>query len=290
MKRIYHNIFIVFIGMLVLSSCNCDVTPKRRIVESFDETPISYEVYGKGDATLIFVHGWSCDSRYWNEQVNHFAQKYRVITVDLAGHGHSGSGRTDYALTSFAKDIQAVVEHEGSKKNILIGHSMGGEVILETALLLHNSVAAIVGVDTLHDIESQFSTDQIEEILKPLESNFRVGTQEFVRGMVREDISTAALNDWIAADMSSANPHVALSAIKQYLKYFVDGRLTKIAEEIKVPVHVINSNFYPTDLEGNKRHFSSFHAIIIPDTDHFLMLKKSSLFNDALDEIIQQTF
>src|SRR4030042_2442379 len=57
---------------------------------SSDGIPISYEVRGKGEPALIFVHGWCCDRSYWNEQLPHFAQKYKVVSVDLAGHGESG--------------------------------------------------------------------------------------------------------------------------------------------------------------------------------------------------------
>src|SRR3972149_3135128 len=73
-------------------------------VQSFDGEMISYNVYGSGDVTLLFVHGWSCDSRYWREQVPYFAKKYRVVTVDLAGHGHSGQNRKIYSQESFGQD------------------------------------------------------------------------------------------------------------------------------------------------------------------------------------------
>ncbi len=58
------------------------------VVSSADGTPIAYESQGTGEPTLILVHGWSCDARYWREQVMHFAARHRVVTVDLAGHGH----------------------------------------------------------------------------------------------------------------------------------------------------------------------------------------------------------
>ena len=42
---------------------------------SKDGTPISYEIYGNGEPTLVFVHGWSCDARYWRAQLPHFSKK-----------------------------------------------------------------------------------------------------------------------------------------------------------------------------------------------------------------------
>ncbi|MFA5323582.1 MAG: alpha/beta hydrolase, partial [Smithella sp.] len=91
------------------------------IVPSKDGTPISYEVYGSGEPTLVFVHGWSCDSRYWRAQVPHFSKEHRVVTLDLAGHGHSGMTRKNYSMVSFGEDVQAVTEATGRSNVILIG-------------------------------------------------------------------------------------------------------------------------------------------------------------------------
>ena len=98
---------------------------------------------------LVFVHGWSCDSRYWRAQIPYFSQKYRIALVDLAGHGHSGFGRSNYTMGSFGEDVLAVVEALGAEKVILIGHSMGGIVIAEAARLMPEKVLGLIGVDTL---------------------------------------------------------------------------------------------------------------------------------------------
>ncbi|MGD9159180.1 MAG: alpha/beta hydrolase [Desulfobacteraceae bacterium] len=82
---------------------------------------------------MAFVHGWSYDSRYWQNQVPVFSKKYRVVVVDLAGHGHSGMSRINYRMSYFGEDVKAVTEAVGSKQVILIGHSMGGAVIVEAA-------------------------------------------------------------------------------------------------------------------------------------------------------------
>jgi len=97
-----------------------------RIALSKDGTPISYEIYGNGEPILVFIHGWNCDARYWRAQVPYFSKAHRVITLDLAGHGHSGMNRSTYTMKAFGEDVQAVMEATGSGRVILIGHSMGG--------------------------------------------------------------------------------------------------------------------------------------------------------------------
>ena len=137
-------ILLVLAGCLALTApAFAGMQPKTvwpRIVPSADGTSISYEVYGAGEPTLVFVHGWSCDARYWRAQVPHFSRKHRVVVLDLAGHGHSGSSRTRYTMGSFGEDVRAVTQASGGSRVILIGHSMGGTVIVEAARLMPDRV------------------------------------------------------------------------------------------------------------------------------------------------------
>ena len=52
-----------------------------------DGTTLAYEEHGTGEPALVFVHGWTCDSSSWTEQVAAFSKKYRVITLDLPVSG-----------------------------------------------------------------------------------------------------------------------------------------------------------------------------------------------------------
>jgi pimeloyl-ACP methyl ester carboxylesterase len=79
-----------------------------RVIPSKDGIPISFEVYGTGEPTLVFVHGWSCDARYWRAQVPHFSKNHRVVTIDLAGHGHSGTTRSDMPAAPPAVALSAM--------------------------------------------------------------------------------------------------------------------------------------------------------------------------------------
>lgn len=110
----------IFVAVLFLSVGAAPAQTKwPQIVLYKDCTPISYETHGSGETTLIFIHGWSCDARYWREQLPYFSKKYRVVTIDLAGHGHSGSTRSQYTMKAFGEDVQAVVEKTGSHNVIL---------------------------------------------------------------------------------------------------------------------------------------------------------------------------
>src|SRR5262245_37180377 len=76
---------------------------------------------GKGKATLVFVHGWTCDSSSWSGQVSALAPKYRVITLDLPGHGQSASpAHGKFSMDLFAQAVEAVREESKADRIVLV--------------------------------------------------------------------------------------------------------------------------------------------------------------------------
>ncbi|MCK4984552.1 MAG: alpha/beta hydrolase [Desulfobacterales bacterium] len=257
------------------------------VVPSKDGTPISYEIYGAGESTLVFVHGWSCDARYWRAQLPHFAENHRVVTLDLAGHGHSGTTRSQYTMRAFGEDVKAVIEATGSRRVILIGHSMGGSVIAEAARLMPNRVKGLIGVDTLENIEYPITREELKKMIAPLEKDFRAGSRQFVEEMISPQ-TDPQLREWILSDMSAAPPAVALSAMNNMMSQYITGEAAKIFDEIRIPVITVNGDMWPVNYEANRRHMLSFDAIVLKGADHFLMLNRPEQFNRALETAISK--
>jgi len=255
------------------------------VVPSKDGTPISYEIYGVGEPSLVFVHGWSCDARYWRAQLSHFSKNHRVVVLDLAGHGHSGSTRSKYTMKAFGEDVQAVTEATNSQSVILIGHSMGGSVIAEAARLMPNRVIGIVGVDTLDNIEYPLTREELDQMLAPLKSDFQAGSRQFVKEMISSETNPLT-REWILSDISSAPPAVALSAMNEMMSQYITGEAAKIFDEILIPVFAVNGDLWPINYEANRRHMFSFDAIVLKEADHFLMMDRTEKFNNALEKAI----
>lgn len=275
-------------AMVFIVSC-CPKTPSAQIhcVESSDGEVISYNVYGDGEITLVFVHGWSCDSRYWREQVPVFSKRYKVVTIDLAGHGHSGQNRKMYSLESFAQDVNVVMEDIDAKNVILIGHSFGGEIVSEAARLSPKRVIGIIGVDTLQDIEQWYSREQARKLIgiDGFKKDFKASVKVFVEGMLGKDIKPE-LKEWIIDDMSSAPPNVGISALEEYTGTIADKKMISVFKEVKAPVICINADLWPTNIEANRRHMQSFDAEIMKGVGHFPMLERPEEFNRLLENCI----
>jgi pimeloyl-ACP methyl ester carboxylesterase len=257
------------------------------VVPSRDGTPISFEIYGTGEPTLVFVHGWSCDARYWRAQLPYFTKNHRVVMLDLAGHGHSGMTRSQYTMRAFGEDVRAVTEVTGSRRVILIGHSMGGSVIAEAARIMPSRVIGLIGIDTLENIEYLMTREELERMIAPLEKNFRTGSRQFVDEMISPK-TNPQLREWILSDMSAAPPAVALSAMSNMMSQYITGEAAKIFDEIRVPVITVNGDMWPVNYEANRRHMLSFDAIVLKGADHFLMLNRTEQFNRALKKAISE--
>jgi len=95
---------------------------------------------------MVFIHGWTGNVELWNASYSAFP-KYRVIVVDLIGHGKSDQPQTEYTMELFARGVDAVLKKAGVSKAILIGHSMGMPVARQFYRAHPERVLGIVNVD-----------------------------------------------------------------------------------------------------------------------------------------------
>jgi hypothetical protein len=90
-----------------------------------DGTKIEYTAAGKGRTAIVLIHGWTCDRTLWDAQVEALKGRYRVLAVDLPGHGASGAA-PDYSMRRFARAVEAVMRAEKIERAVLAGHSSFG--------------------------------------------------------------------------------------------------------------------------------------------------------------------
>lgn len=278
--RSLFSFIIVLLSCLMLTGCG---SVQKRYVLSPDDVVISYDVQGKGKPALVFVHGWCGDKRYWSYQVPYFAQRYRVVAIDLGGHGASSLNRRRWSMKAFGADVAAVIEMLKLNQVILIGHSMGGSVIIEAARLEPDRIIALVGVDTYHDVEAEYPRDQIEEFVDGFMQNFKEEADKFARDMFPPG-SDSNIVERVVEDMSSAPPWVGISALQEYFFYDVKEAL----KDVRVPIYCINTDLVPTDVEAGRRHAVSFDVKLMPGLSHFIMIEDPETFNKLLDETISE--
>ncbi len=97
---------------------------------TFDGTKIRYYDIGskKAKKALVLVHCWTCNVDFWKDSYAAFPD-YRVIAMDLPGHGMSDKPKIDYSMEYFAKSVDAVMKKAGVKKAVLAGHADSAQIL-----------------------------------------------------------------------------------------------------------------------------------------------------------------
>jgi pimeloyl-ACP methyl ester carboxylesterase len=257
--------------------------PVTGTVESADGVPIVYESRGAGDVALLFVHGWSCNREFWREQVDVFDDDYRVVTLDLGGHGASGTMRDPWRVRGLAADVVAVSDALALERIVLVGHSMGGPVSLEAAHRLHGRVLGVVAVDALQNAEFEFPTEIVDRMLEGMRADYPGSVERMFSGMA--STMQPELKDWVVAQAKQATPEVAVALMADYSA--ID--MAALFRGAGVPIRAINatSEQYPTDVEVNRRH-ADFDVVEMDGVGHFLQLERPDEFNAHLKMIVTE--
>ena len=94
---------------------------------------IYYEDVGRGEP-LILIHGLGSSTQDWEYQIPELQKYFRVIAIDVRGHGRSGKPVETYSIQTFANDIKALIKHLELDKPHIVGISMGGMIAFQLAV------------------------------------------------------------------------------------------------------------------------------------------------------------
>lgn len=253
---------------------------------SADGIPIRYDVCGSGRTALVFVHGGLGNRGVWEEQVGYFAPKYRVVTLDLAGHGESGPGREDWTIEAFAEDVLAVVNKLDLEQAILIGHSFATRVILETARMAPERVIGLVSADgNFDDIEAFLTRGAIEgtEEGKALLAAFRSDPLGTVRALPLFQHSRKEVAERVFRESATVPAEVAEGTFQSFWRH--DFNAEKLAE-VKAPIVAINADFHDNDIEAAERY--GIEMKLMSGVGHSLMLEDAATFNRLLEATVER--
>src|SRR5450756_460842 len=91
------------------------------------DSALFYEDKGQGDA-ILFIPGFGGVGSFWNQQIQYFRGRFRVITIDQRGTGASARSRQTYSLDQMAEDARLVLDAANVRSAIVVGHSTGGAI------------------------------------------------------------------------------------------------------------------------------------------------------------------
>jgi pimeloyl-ACP methyl ester carboxylesterase len=161
---------------------------------------------------------------------------------------------------------------------------MGGPIALEAARRMPERVVGIVPVDTLQNVESKLTPEQLEGVFKAMEADFKGASANLMNQFFFSPSTPAAVKERVLADIASRSPDTAIAIMKGIFAYDAAPAL----KEFKVPIRAINSDLNPTSLEVNRKYAPQFDVVIIKGTGHYPMLEDPTRFNALLTDILRQ--
>jgi pimeloyl-ACP methyl ester carboxylesterase len=227
---------------------------------------------------VVFVHGWTCDETSWQNQVPVISKEYRVITLDLPGHGKSDPPRDGrFTLDLFAGAIEAVRKEARANRVVLVGHSMGVPVARHYARLFPARTVALVLVDGA--------------LLTPAEAASRAGFPQRMAGpegrKYREQViqtmfssaTTPEEKQHILSMMLAAPETTAVGAMHVMLEPAATGDYV-----LRVPALGIFAG--PESRAYMTRLFPLLDFHQVQGSGHFIMMDKPEEFNRLLLEFL----
>jgi pimeloyl-ACP methyl ester carboxylesterase len=137
----------------------------------YKNTKISFTDSGKGTA-IVLLHGFLENKKMWKEYVDLFSENYRVITIDLLGHGESDCLGYVHSMEDNANAVHEVLDHLKIEKAIILGHSMGGYVGLAFAELFPKNINKLVLLNSSSKADSHEKKINRNRAIKAVKQNY----------------------------------------------------------------------------------------------------------------------
>ena len=253
-----------------------------------DNCKIYYEEHGKGKP-VVLIHGWSCNHHYFKKQIPVFAEKYKVVTLDL--RGHCDSERPEHGLTMprFAQDVHELIDYLELKDVTLLGWSMGAEIIFEYVKQYGcDNLAKIVSVDMSakimaeadegwpHAVFGKYDRADTLAQLDAIATEWKGVAEGFVPVMFSDGPCQEEI-PWVLSETMKNTPHV-MSAM--WVAIMIND-YRKVVETISVPTLITygtRTSLYSPESskwledhikEGKAVGFNGGHIHFLQDADNF---------------------
>jgi len=230
---------------------------------------------------ILLVHGWLLYPGFWRHQLGAFAARgYDVAAIDLRRARRRGD-----AIEDFAVEVVAAADARHPRDIVLIGHSMGGPVVIEAAIRLGSRCRLVVGIDTFTDAAfyAGWPPEEIARRTEAFASDFGGAMRAMVDRLIAP-VHKPRVLPWVAEEMAAADPEAALWALRGLLAWDIGGRLPAA----RCPIETINSAW----LDSTRNKVPGLDRVRVhtmEDVGHFPMLEAPERFNALALAILEQS-
>lgn len=264
---------------------------------------IHYQLFGKANRSLVFVHGLSCDGSDWRRQIEAFQRDYQCIVVDLRGHGASSKHPGPLDIETHAADVIQVLRTESVSNAVLVGHSMGTRVIAAAAIQAPECVSGLVFVDgSIQGRGDPLTAASDMAALIDQEASVATFARNMFAMMFTEN-SDAEMQNHIIKRATHMNPDRMVEQLRLMMMWDA-GRLAPVLSQITAPLYVLQSTTVGADkkrtsltsretspyIEAVTRLVPDANTQIVPDCGHFTQLEAPEDTNKMIRDCATAVF
>lgn len=203
------------------------------------DTSLYYETAGRGETTLLFIHGMCGGAWNWEDQMNRLSPEFTCVAYDRRGHSRSEAGSEDQSNRTHVEDAAALIEALGLDRPILVASSGGANVAIEVLQRFPHLVrGAVLSEPPLFSVDPDSGKQLVGEIGQPIRSALERGDP---RGAVDAFFEIVCPYFWAQIDESRRdrvrdNAPMLVAALES------EGPTIRKDElgEIRVPVLIIS--------------------------------------------------
>jgi pimeloyl-[acyl-carrier protein] methyl ester esterase len=261
---------------------------------------LHYEVQGEG-FPLVFVHGWGMSGRVWRFQAEEFWSSYKVITIDLRGHGDSaiqeGQGLT---MPDLSGDVATLFRHLDLTDATLIGWSLGAQVALEAFRLIGDRLASLVLVGGTprfsagDGFEFGLHPEEVRGMALRIKRDRSRAMGDFFRRMFIDGEMAPEQNQRVVKDIIIPSKQPELSILLQALTALAESDQRAILPTISIPVLLMHGAADATCLPAASRYMadriSNAELVIIDGCGHAPFMSNPEIFNLVLGTFLARVY
>lgn len=233
------------------------------------------------DSAILLIHGWAGSSKIWSRYTSKMGKNVTIIAIDIKGFGDSSKPKSGYGLPTLADEIYKAAKKLNVSEAIVVGHSMGGQVAMYTAVRHKTFVKGLVVVDSAEK-PSKLVSGWIKEAKKDYK-----GLINRVVPTLFDDISNSELKLFISEGQKMTKDSV-LGTLHGIMRIRLEKRLS----EIKCPALLIfgihDKNRSIGELIALEKKLNGSKLIIIRNSKHCPMYENVGDFKKAMDGFIRK--
>jgi len=255
----------------------------------------NYDICGEGDV-LLFIHGWGVDGRIWRQQIKHFSQQYKVMTLDLPGHGKSGWEKV--SLETIANDLNGIISDLMIEQLTIVGSSLGGLTALKLFNLSPNLIERMIFVGSLpkfsktEDYPYGLDIKEMRKLESQLKRSYPFMVHVFFRSLFTIEERKTRRFKWLMK-FKQEDTVPMKQALLDYLDILEHEDLREILRDVKIPIQFINGREDHICDQASVAHIKLIQPQARYDffekCGHFTFLSMPHEFNQVMESFLEET-